>query len=43
MLGLAGMAAMVAMAFVGASSAMAEPEHPEIVLCEERGINLRRS
>lgn len=35
MLGLAAMATMVAMAFVGASSAMAEPEHPLIVLCEE--------
>jgi hypothetical protein len=34
MLGIAAMATMVAMAFVGTSSAMAEPEHPEIVLCE---------
>jgi len=35
MLGLAAMAAIAATAFVGASSAMAEAEHPEIVLCEE--------
>jgi len=35
MLGLAALATMIAMAFVGASSAMAAPEHPEIVLCEK--------
>ena len=34
MLSLAAMATMVAMAFVGASSAIAVPEHPEIVLCK---------
>ena len=34
-LGLISLATMTAMAFLGASSAMAEPEHPEIVLCEK--------
>jgi hypothetical protein len=35
MLSLAAMATMVATAFVGASSAIAVPEHPEIVLCKK--------
>ena len=42
MSGLATLVALVAMAFLGATSAMAEPEHPEIVLCEKRGISLRK-
>jgi len=42
-LGLAAMAAMVAMAFVGATSAMAEPEHPEIVICKKLELICEKS